>query len=64
MQKIHATGDPYLQECDVSENLSLKWQPNYQIHIGQAKVRATFMLTLIEKGEKISLKIATYCRQL
>jgi hypothetical protein len=44
LQIIDAAVDAHLQEFDVSENLSLKWQPNYNIQAGKAFVGATFIL--------------------
>lgn len=46
LQIIDAAVDAHLQEFDVSENLSLKWQPDYHFQYGQAYVGATFRLTL------------------
>ena len=45
LQMMDAAVDAHLQEFDVSENLSLKWQPDYSIQTGQAFVGATFWLT-------------------
>jgi Family of unknown function (DUF5683) len=44
LQIIDAAVDAHLQEFDVSENLSLRWDPNYQILYGQAFVGATIRL--------------------
>lgn len=45
LQIIDAAVDAHLQEFDVSENLSLKWQPDYRIQAGHAFVGATFVLS-------------------
>jgi hypothetical protein len=43
---MDAAVDAHLQEFDVSENLSLRWQPDYRIQYGQAFLGATFTFTL------------------
>jgi hypothetical protein len=44
LQIIDAAVDAHLQEFDVSENLTLKWQPDYRIQAGRAFVGATLKL--------------------
>jgi len=44
LQIIDAAVDAHLQEFDVSENLTLKWQPDYRIQAGRAFVGATLRL--------------------
>lgn len=46
LQIIDAAVDAHLQEFDVSENLSIKWQPDYRIQSGQTFVGATIWLQL------------------
>jgi hypothetical protein len=46
LQIMDAAVDAHLQEFDVSENLSLRWQPDYRIQYGQAFLGATFTFTL------------------
>ncbi len=52
LQIIDAAVDAHLQEFDVSENLSLKWQPDYRIQSGQAFVGATVWLQLGKSVKK------------
>jgi hypothetical protein len=52
LQIIDAAVDAHLQEFDVSENLSLKWQPDYRIQSGQAFVGATVWLKLGKSKNK------------
>jgi hypothetical protein len=44
LQIIDAAVDAHLQEFDVSENLTLKWQPDYRVQAGRAFVGATLKL--------------------
>jgi hypothetical protein len=44
LQIIDASVDAHLQEFDVSENLTLKWQPDYRVQAGRAFVGATLKL--------------------
>ena len=46
LQIMDAAVDAHLQEFDVTENLSLRWQPDYRIQYGQAFLGATFTFTL------------------
>lgn len=46
LQVMDAAVDAHLQEFDVTENLSLRWQPDYRIQYGQAFLGATFTFTL------------------
>ena len=52
LQIIDAAVDAHLQEFDVSENLSLKWQPDYRIQSGQTFVGATIWLQLGKSVKK------------
>jgi hypothetical protein len=52
LQIIDAAVDAHLQEFDVSENLSLKWQPDYRVQSGQAFVGATIWLQLGKSKKK------------
>ena len=44
LQIIDAAVDAHLQEFDVSENLTLKWQPDYRVQAGREFVGATLKL--------------------